>query len=232
IEFAVQMVCGDCEQRVKKALDNVEGINNVTINRDQEQVIVETTLPSSHIQALLEKTGKKVALTGQSAGDSNHLGAAVVILEAGNSLIKGVVRFIQSDQNKCIIEGTIDGLPEGHHSVCIHQYGDISLGCKSCGPVFGNLGLKEKVSIVTELKVGELGRGEFRIENKDVKVWDIIGRSLVVHQGKYFLDTDTDKRLSCGIIARSAGIFENSKKICTCDGTTIWDETEKAKKTS
>ena len=31
-------------------------------------------------------------------------------------------------------------------------------------------------------------------------------------------------RLACGIIARSAGLFENSKKICACDGLTLWDE--------
>lgn len=35
--------------------------------------------------------------------------------------------------------------------------------------------------------------------------------------------------LACGIIARSAGLFENPKMICACDGVTIWDE-EKSKK--
>lgn len=34
-------------------------------------------------------------------------------------------------------------------------------------------------------------------------------------------------RLACGIIARSAGIFQNFKRICACDGVTIWDEREK-----
>ena len=28
----------------------------------------------------------------------------------------------------------------------------------------------------------------------------------------------------CGIIARSAGLFHNTKKVCTCDGVTIWEE--------
>jgi len=33
--------------------------------------------------------------------------------------------------------------------------------------------------------------------------------------------------LSCGIIARSAGLFENSsKRFCACDGVAIWDERE------
>lgn len=30
--------------------------------------------------------------------------------------------------------------------------------------------------------------------------------------------------IACGIIARSAGILQNFKKICACDGVTLWDE--------
>ena len=30
--------------------------------------------------------------------------------------------------------------------------------------------------------------------------------------------------MACGIIARSSGVFENSKRICACDGVTMWDE--------
>jgi copper chaperone for superoxide dismutase len=29
--------------------------------------------------------------------------------------------------------------------------------------------------------------------------------------------------VACGIIARAAGVGENYKKICACDGTTLWD---------
>jgi len=31
-------------------------------------------------------------------------------------------------------------------------------------------------------------------------------------------------RIACGIIARSSGLFENDKKICACDGVTLWEE--------
>lgn len=34
-------------------------------------------------------------------------------------------------------------------------------------------------------------------------------------------------RVMCGIVARSAGLFQNKKKVCTCDGITIWDEAAK-----
>lgn len=32
------------------------------------------------------------------------------------------------------------------------------------------------------------------------------------------------RRLACGIIARSAGLFQNPKRICACDGLTLWEE--------
>ena len=33
--------------------------------------------------------------------------------------------------------------------------------------------------------------------------------------------------LACGVIARAAALGENKKKICACDGVTIWDERNK-----
>ena len=30
--------------------------------------------------------------------------------------------------------------------------------------------------------------------------------------------------VACGIIARSAGLFENDKQICQCDGVSLWNE--------
>lgn len=30
--------------------------------------------------------------------------------------------------------------------------------------------------------------------------------------------------LTCAIIARSAGLFQNPKRLCQCDGISIWDE--------
>lgn len=34
-------------------------------------------------------------------------------------------------------------------------------------------------------------------------------------------------RLVCGIIARSAGLFQNPKQICACDGVTLWEERDR-----
>jgi len=39
----------------------------------------------------------------------------------------------------------------------------------------------------------------------------------------YGTEDKSDKGLTAAVIARSAGVGENYKKICTCDGTTIWE---------
>lgn len=60
---------------------------------------------------------------------TKNLGAAVAMIEAGSKLIRGVVRFVQSEENRCVIEGTIDGLSPGLHAVCVHEMGDLTKGC-------------------------------------------------------------------------------------------------------
>ena len=78
------------------------------------------------------------------------------------------------------------------------------------------------------------GRASFRLVDRVLNVGDIIGRSLVIKEGADDLgrggtpESKTDgaagKGIACGIIARSAGLFDNPKKICACDGKTLWDE--------
>jgi copper chaperone for superoxide dismutase len=48
----------------------------------------------------------------------------------------------------------------------------------------------------------------------------LIGRSIAVTSSKGL-------NLGCGIISRAAGIFQNWKRICACDGVTIWDERDR-----
>lgn len=43
--------------------------------------------------------------------------------------INGVVRFVQINNNECIVDGTIDGLSPGKHGFHIYECGDLSNGC-------------------------------------------------------------------------------------------------------
>merc|ERR1712136_123241 len=63
---------------------------------------------------------------------------------------------------------------------------------------------------------------------------DVIGRSFAIAEEfddhgveqhpQSKVSKNREKILSCGIIVRSAGLFENAKRICACDGVTLWDE--------
>ncbi|KAG1222996.1 hypothetical protein G6F68_020474 [Rhizopus microsporus] len=62
-----------------------------------------------------------------------------------------------------------------------------------------------------------------------IKVWDVIGRSIVITEKEDDLhpsstDGHSGDGLLCGIIARSAGAFENTKIVCACNGNTLWEE--------
>ncbi|CAH1116609.1 unnamed protein product [Phaedon cochleariae] len=226
IEFAVQMTCYSCEESVKNSLQNVPGIEHFQIDLETQRVVIKSQLPSLEIMKLLESTGKKVTIKGYAGGQ-----AAVSILEAGSASIKGVIRFIQATPNTCIIDGTVDGLKSdgGLHCLSIHECGDISSGCANVGDIltsndtlpgktYGDLG-----NIFSD----ENDRAQFRLENNIVKVSEIIGRSLVISRASDNNGAGAWNNIVCGVIARSAGLFQNPKTICACDGTTIWDEASK-----
>lgn len=71
------------------------------------------------------------------------------------------------------------------------------------------------------------GEGELIVESDALKVWDIIGMSVVVKEGEDDLgrgeneqsavDGNSGRGVAYGIIARSAGFGENRKKVCLCD---------------
>lgn len=52
-----------------------------------------------------------------------------------------------------------------------------------------------------------------------LRVADLIGRSIVL----YGTEDKAEPGIAAAVIARSAGVGENYKRICTCDGTTIWE---------
>lgn len=92
-------------------------------------------------------------------------------------------------------------------------------------------------SLVVDEGEDDLGRGGHplsKITGNSGERWVTAlkgGCSLpVVHMGPWgvpdrvYSDHTFFPRLACGIIARSSGLFQNPKQICTCDGLTIWEE--------
>lgn len=218
IEFAVQMTCDSCVDKVQKALKDVPGVNNVEINLEKQSVVVDTSLPTLDVQKKLESTGKKVVVRGYDGSI-----AAVTILETGDQNVKGVVRFVQATPNTCIIDGTIDGLTPGQHEICVYECGDLSNGCANVGDVYNPTNAKNGriFGDLGTINAQNNGRAVFRFEDDVLKLSEVIGRSFVVR--------NKNQRVTCGIIARSAGLFQNPKQICPCDGVSIWDESNQPK---
>uniref|UniRef100_A0A673BWR4 Copper chaperone for superoxide dismutase n=2 Tax=Sphaeramia orbicularis TaxID=375764 RepID=A0A673BWR4_9TELE len=243
LEFAVQMTCESCADKVRAALEGKPGVKSVSIDVSKEEVLVESALTSAEVQALIESTGRRAVLKG-IGGSEQDLGAAVAML-AGVGSIQGVVRFLQLSEDRCLIDGTIDGLEPGPHGLHVHTLGDLTLDCLSCGEHYNPFNRQHGGPGDSERHVGDLGnvhagpdgRASFRLEDNQLKVWDVIGRSLVVDAGEDDLGRsshplskqtgNSGERLACGIIARSAGLFQNPKQICACDGVTLWEERDR-----
>uniref|UniRef100_A0A6A7G6A2 Superoxide dismutase copper chaperone n=1 Tax=Hirondellea gigas TaxID=1518452 RepID=A0A6A7G6A2_9CRUS len=235
-EFAVEMNCNDCVQLVRKTLDNTAGISAFQIDLEQQTVVIEGSLPPSQLYEALAKSGKRVQLRAQGGVNGANLGAAVALLHSRLTGVMGVVRFTQTSENICSIDATIDGMKPGDHGIHVHTYGDISGDGVNSGPHFNpsdsghgkSDGSDRHFGDLGNITANEFGRGVLHCDDPKLKVWDIIGRSVCVdvlrdsYESKN--DGSRDKHLACGVVARSAGIFQNTKRICQCDGRTLWSE--------
>ncbi|KAG0192496.1 hypothetical protein DFQ28_008995 [Apophysomyces sp. BC1034] len=229
-EFAVEMTCQTC-------------VDDIT------RVLKQFPAAPSKVSRALKETGRTVIVRGQGVADEvGHSGAAVCIFEVFGSDPtvampagkQGLARFVQIDEDTCLIDMTVEGLAPGKHGVHIHELGDISKGWETTGDHFNPTGVDHgdaetgHVGDLGNIDIDANGWGDMLLESSRVKVWDIIGRSMVITQNEDDLGRqggDLSKTngssgpgVMCGIVARSAGAFENTKKICACSGKTLWEE--------
>ncbi|CAG8563555.1 9951_t:CDS:2 [Diversispora eburnea] len=253
------MTCESCVNSVKEVLTKIPGITRFDVDLKEQRVVVEGTAPPSMVSKNLKETGKTVIVRGQGSIKGPHSGAAVCIFEdftytppknANNAKNEnesnrqrkpqGLARFVQISNNVCLIDITVQGISPGYHGVHIHELGDISAGPSSTGNHYnpenvehGNME-KGHVGDLGNILIDEKGWGDLVVESNHIKVWDVIGRSMVISQGKddegkggnaqSKIDGNSGPGLIAGVIARSAGAFENLKKVCSCSGKTLWEE--------
>jgi copper chaperone for superoxide dismutase len=135
--------------------------------------------------------------------------------------------MVQVGPNLTIVDLTIRGLSPGTYYATIRETGDISSGPESTGAVWDavqarKLGRPAR-GVLGTVQVAEGGVGSVFLD-KPVQIWEMIGRSIVVarqQEGK-FDKNDADTLV--GVIARSAGVWDNDKTVCSCSGQTIWQE--------
>ncbi|XP_013925654.1 PREDICTED: copper chaperone for superoxide dismutase [Thamnophis sirtalis] len=178
LEFAVEMTCQNCVEAVRKTLQKTPGLRIVDIQLDSQTVLVETSLGSEEVQNLLETTGRKAVLKGMGSNVPGLLGTAAVAMVSGRGLIQGVVRFLQLSPEKCLVDGTVDGLQPGLHGLHVHEFGDLSRTCESCGDHFNPKGechggpqdLHRHVGDLGNILATADGRASFQMEDHQLKL--------------------------------------------------------------
>lgn len=107
----------------------------------------------------------------------------------------------------------------------IRQTGDISKGVRSMGDVFTGLEGDRKGELGT-LEVDAHGRAAL-VGEVDWRVWEMVGRGIMVRKIGGGKETGADAEdVVMGVVARSAGVWENEKVVCGCSGKTVWEERE------
>ncbi|KAJ5896255.1 uncharacterized protein N7473_005654 [Penicillium subrubescens] len=233
--FSVPMTCEGCVKDVSTTLSKLDGIKKVEANLKDQLVFVEGTAPPSSIVTAIQNTGRDAILRGSGTTDSS----AVCILETHSTTvankIRGLARMVQVSPNMTLVDLTINGLSSGKYYATIREAGDISRGAESTGSIWESLKNKvlgsdatapvekEPRGIFGTVDVDNEGRGNVFLD-RPVAVWELIGRSMVVGKSKEGPFQREDENTLVGVIARSAGVWDNDKMVCSCSGKNVWQE--------
>ena len=172
---------------------------------------IETRCPRTRAK---ECTCKQI----NAINEAEQTTVAQCILEHSDA-VKGTILLMQAPNTPTLIKGTITGLKPGLHGFHIHEFGDMSDGCKSMGGHYNPDGVDH--GSIDEGHVGDLGNitadksgiAKFTIQAKRVDLIgerSVIGRGFVVHSDKDDLGKGGDAeslktgnagdRLACGVI--------------------------------
>lgn len=229
--FSVPMHCNACIKEISGALSKLEGIQDTSFSISNQLLTTTATTPPSDIISMIQSTGRPAILRG--SGNANS--AAVCILETPppvkppstpeSSPVRGLARLIELADRVTLLDVTLAGLPKGTYVASLRETGDISKGAHSMGDVFTGLEANQKGELGT-LEVDVNGRGSY-VGEVSWRVWEMVGRGIRVQR------TDNgdggandDSGLVMGVVARSAGLWENEKVVCGCSGKTVWEERE------
>ncbi|GAW22406.1 hypothetical protein ANO14919_119430 [Xylariales sp. No.14919] len=245
--FAVHMTCDSCVNSVSEALLGLDGIINVDANLKDQLVAVKGTAAPSAIVSAIEATGRDAILRGSGASNS----AAVCILETyhrnergGDTLVpasdleastedlavnyrevRGLARMVQVSPTTTLIDLTVRGVAPGKYNASIREYGDLKFGATSTGPIWaGGSGTTRPRGVLGSVEVGGDGRGAGFLDHH-IQVWEVIGHAMVLsRQEECQSELKNDENTVVGVIARSAGMWDNDKTVCSCTGKTLWEE--------
>ncbi|KAK9448955.1 superoxide dismutase [Limtongia smithiae] len=220
IVFAVPLHCQECVDDVNSALGKLDGISSVNIDLKKELVQVEGSVAPSTIVKAIQQTGRDAIVRG--TGEPNS--SAVCILESHDPLqaaspVRGLARLVKASPSSTLVDLTLSGMhPLTTYYASVRTNGDISRGPLSTGSMHKYLGA---------IDVDVNGEGQSFLMKNDLPIWELIGRSIVVGEDRTCKNTFLQDVV--GVIARSAGVWENEKTVCSCSGKTVWEERKDAR---
>ena len=137
--------------------------------------------------------------------------------------VKGTILLMQKPGTPTLIKGRISGLEPGEHGFHIHEFGDMSDGCKSMGGHYNPDGVDHgdsdngHVGDLGNIEANEDGVASVKIIAGRVELLgdrSVIGRGFVVHSDRDDLGKGGDAeslktgnagdRLACGVITMRA----------------------------
>lgn len=220
--FNVPMECEDCEKSVQDALRKVEGIERLNVDWKKQLVSIFGCVAPSEIVTTLNQAGKDAIIRGTGAPNS----AAVSILETFNGQssqsVKGLARLVAVSDTELMIDLTVSSMKRAEYYPQIRASGNLSDGAFSTGRTFFSFDPITLGGAEEDLESGKPILQKFL--KAPLNITDLIGRSFVLNKASSDVGNDS----LFGVIARSAGAWENDKYVCTCSGKTIWQERDDA----
>ena len=203
------------------------GVTKVEADLKNQLVLIEGTASPSSIVSAIESTGRDAILRG--SGKSNSAG--VCILETHSTQVsdkvRGLARMVEVSSGLTLVDLTIKGLPPGKYHATVRETGDISQGAASTGGIWEAIksigGFGQDRGDFGSIDVGQDGRGSAFLD-RSVSIWELIGRSMVVSKERAGPFIREDPNTLVGVIARSAGVWDNDKVVCSCSGKSVWEE--------
>lgn len=139
--------------------------------------------------------------------------------------VRGLARMVQVSPTTTLVDLTVRGVAPGKYNASIREYGDLKLGAASTGPIWaGGNATTQPRGILGSVEVGPDGRGAVFFDHS-FQVWEVIGHAMVLssqEEGQGGLKNNENTVV--GVIARSAGMWDNDKTVCSCTGKTLWEE--------
>lgn len=136
--------------------------------------------------------------------------------------------MVQVSPALTVVDLTTRGLTPGRYWTTVRETGNICDGAASTGGIWGAImssfgRSSPPKGLIGSVDVGPNGAGSIFVD-RPVQIWELIGRSMVVSTQRDGPFQKEDPNTLVGVIARSAGAWDNHRTVCSCSGKTLWEE--------